>query len=212
MGRIGNSAKRVPRSIGLFIKFQDGDKLRMRILSEPRVRATQYSNDKEPTFDYIFEVWDYTNEKVRMLSQGIAGAEAIDEMNDEWGEEYPAKFDLTIKATGAGKNGRKYTRTSSPQLGTMPQLASLERLEWAKVAPGAITVTQHEQGMDPEIQERQSAEDPDGSKPPSAEQYAAARAAQDAEEQAAINASRDSDDVIPADVPEGGPNLDEIPF
>lgn len=208
MGRIGNSTKRVPRSVGLFIKFQDGDKLRMRILSEPRVRATHYSDDKEPTFDYLFEVYDYANDKVRLLSQGVAGAEAIDEMNDEWGEEYPAKYDLTIKATGAGKGGRKYTRTSSPHQGTTPAASSLERIDWAKAAPGSITITQHDSGMEPEIIERQSAGSPEDAKPPTKEQYAAARA----EEEAAINANRDSEDTVITEVPEGNINLDDIPF
>ncbi|MFD4554440.1 hypothetical protein ACFWP5_08930 [Streptomyces sp. NPDC058469] len=185
MGRIGNSTKRIPNSGGVFIKFNDGDKFRFRLLEEPWVRITQYGND-DPSHSYLFPVWDYAAEKVRILSQSIAGAKAIDDMNDEWGgEEYPSKFDLTVSAVGSGQNGRKYTRTSSPHQGTMPPSNQLEMIDMAKVADGAIPLVDFEAGKDPEVRTLDNAEEPKAPK---------------------------SDDVLPTEADLKNINLDDIPF
>lgn len=203
MGRIGNSTKRVPNTGGIFVKFQDGDKIRFRLLEEPWVRVTQYGSD-EPQYAYLFPVWDYVAGKPRILSQGVAGANEIDDMNDEWGEEYPSKFDLTIKATGSGKNGRKYTRTSSPHQGTMPSTREFEMIDMATVADGAVTLAEHEAGKDPELQVRESTDAPTSE--PKRPTHADAEAL--AQERVA-----DSDDVVIQDLdPSKEVNMDDIPF
>lgn len=196
MGRIGDSAKRIPKTGGMFVRFADGDKPRFRIIEEPWVRITQYGKD-EPKYEYLFIVWDYALERVRILAQGEGGSREIDDMQDAWGEEYPSKFDLTVKATGAGKNGRKYTRTASPHLGTMPPSSQLVLPDMEEVSPKAIRLDEFLAGQDPEIETRERREEE----------------APEPEVEHEVRPDGRSGDVIIKDLDTENPvNLDDIPF
>lgn len=87
---------------GTFLKLKDGDKVQLRIASEPVVTLWK-DGDK---VRYGWGVWNRDLEKAQVFGAGVSIYNQIAELVDGWGE--PTEFDITIKRSGSGLNDTEY--------------------------------------------------------------------------------------------------------
>lgn len=92
-----------PTEESVFLRLKDGDKVRVRIASEPAIFTSTFKDPntgKETTSTkYAWLVWNRDDEQPRVLAQGKQVFNQIAELVDEWGE--PTDFDVAISRTGA---------------------------------------------------------------------------------------------------------------
>ena len=79
---------------GLYLKLGDGDKVKLRIASEPAISV--YKQGDKPRYSLV--VWNRELNKPQIYSSGISVFRQIADLEDEWGS--PDSFDITIKRTG----------------------------------------------------------------------------------------------------------------
>lgn len=111
---------------GQFVKIEPGRPVKLRLLDHPHVSLRQFDNGDTAT-RFSWPVWDYQQQRVRILEQGKSIFKGIASAIENWpqGETMPAPFDIVITRTGAGKNDTEYTVSAIPHAGTMP--------EWSKI-------------------------------------------------------------------------------
>jgi hypothetical protein len=165
VGKLGDAAKKINPSSGMFIKFTDGAEFTVRLLSDPWIRSTRYEDTKkldengQPTItvktNFVWPVWDYADESVRILEQGASVANQIDAIDDKWKNNgaMPPNYDLNISAKGEMLQ-RRYTVVPMPQQGTMPVSSSLQMPDYTRQPfADAIPLKDFLAGTEPEVKD-----------------------------------------------------------
>lgn len=96
----------------LYLKLKDGDKVKLRIASDPAV--TTFDGEK---LRYNWVVWNRDLKKAQVYSAGVSVFKQLAELYDEWGE--PTEFDITIKRTGSGQYDTEYNVNPVPKSETL---------------------------------------------------------------------------------------------
>lgn len=127
----------VPKSSGNYLRFKDGENI-IRILGNAIVGWVDWTLDKKPVRTkeklspinpakpvkhfWAFPVWDYSDEKVKILEITQATIqEAIYALHndDDWGN--PTEYDLNIKKTGKDLE-TKYSVMPKPKKPVSPEI------------------------------------------------------------------------------------------
>lgn len=122
---------------GLYLKLQDGDKVKGRIASEPAISV--YKQGDKPRYSWVIFVREFNGKPVnkpQILTKGISVYNGIADLVEDWGE--PTQFDLTIKRTGSGLNDTEYSVNpvkESTDL-TKEQLAGAEKIDLPQAIKG----------------------------------------------------------------------------
>lgn len=112
MGLYDEASKIVGDNDGLFVKFQSGTTVRLRVLDFPRVYVKAFKADEEPDTRFSWPVWDYEAKngdnkgRIRILDKGRGFFKSIKAIVAEYGEELPMDCDLVISTTGEGLKAR----------------------------------------------------------------------------------------------------------
>lgn len=121
----------------LYIKLQDGDKLKGRVASEPAISI--YKDGDKPRYSWIIFVREFNGKSVnkpQILTKGISVYNGIADLVEDWGE--PTQFDLTIKRTGSGLSDTEYSVNpvkESKDL-TKDELAEIEKIDLPQAIKG----------------------------------------------------------------------------
>lgn len=91
-------------SNNLYLKLKDGDRVKLRIVSEPAI--TIYKQGDKPRYNWV--IWNRELDKPQVYAAGISVYSQLCNLIDEW-EQDPESFDITIKRTGAGLNDTEYS-------------------------------------------------------------------------------------------------------
>lgn len=90
---------------GDYLKLKDGDKVKMRIASEPAISV--YKLGDRPRYSWI--VFNRDESKAQVYSAGVQVFTGVADLVEEWGE--PTEFDIVVKRTGSGMNDTSYSVT-----------------------------------------------------------------------------------------------------
>jgi hypothetical protein len=217
----------------MYIKIQPGKPLHVRLLDHPWISQRSYTDQElDPTTGEIrqatrivtqfhWPVWDYAQQRIRILSQGKSVFQQIANAHQAWpnGESMPSVFDLIITRTGTGRNDTEYTVSAIPQQGVMPTVRAADLPDMAKASQG-IPIKQVLEGQRPQVLPPRAATGAAPQpKPPTHVQAAALAgpaemAAPTMTEPMEDNREPTGDDILPDDDLNTGSriNLDEIPF
>lgn len=116
----------------LYLKLKDGDRVKMRITSEPAISV--FKPGDKPRYSWV--VWNREANKAQVYSAGISVYTAIADLTEEWGE--PVEFDIVIKRTGSGMNDTSYSVTpvkKSDEL-TAAELEEVEKVDLLQAIKG----------------------------------------------------------------------------
>lgn len=115
-----------------YLKLKDGDKVKLRICSEPAISV--YREGDKPR--YSWAVWNRDEKKPQVYTAGISVYRQIADLTDEWGD--PQDFDITIKRTGSGLQDTEYSvvpvKTSSDL--TDDEQAQIDEVDLLKASKG----------------------------------------------------------------------------
>jgi len=132
---------------GDFLKIKDGDKVKVRIASEP-VGTLYKQGDK---LRYAWVVWNREANCAQILTSGISIYNQIADIVEDWQED-PQEFDVTIKRTGSGPTDTSYSVTpvkkSDPL--TKEQQEAVSKLDLPKLTKGRWLADIEEDGKLPE--------------------------------------------------------------
>lgn len=131
---------------GLYLKLKDGDKVKLRIASEPA--CSTYDGVK---LRYAWIVWNRELNKPQVFSFGISIYSQVADLIDEWGE--PTEFDVTVKRTGSGQMDTNYSVTpvkTSDDL-TADQLKEVEKIDLPQAVKGRWLSDYVEDRIMPEV-------------------------------------------------------------
>lgn len=109
---------------GLFLKLEDGDNVRMRILDVPVVYDTTFEDPKthikKTSVKYAWLVYNHDEEKVQILQGGATIYNSLNDLiqDDDWGD--PKNYDIKVSRTGKGMNDTKYSVSPSPKSKDLP--------------------------------------------------------------------------------------------
>lgn len=181
------ATKRVSNS--KFVEFEPGKKVRIRVLTHPRVTAKQFQAGAEVKTQFAWAVWNYELERLQLLQKGPGFFKRIGAIVQAYGAQVmPMQADLEITANGAGLQ-TTYDIIPVPVAGTAPTVATEDLKELAADLPGSISLADFSQGVNPEVQ------GPGSNQPVQTASVAP------------------SGDTVVEDVHPGQPiNLDDIPF
>lgn len=116
----------------LYLKLKDGDRVKMRIASEPAISV--YREGDRPRYSWI--VWNREDNKPQIYSSGVSVYGQIADLTEEWGA--PTEFDITIKRTGSVMNDTEYSvvpvKTSSDL--TTAEQEEIEKIDLPKATKG----------------------------------------------------------------------------
>ena len=121
----------------LYVKLQDGDKLKGRIASEPAISI--YKEGDKPRYSWIIYVREFNGKPVnkpQILTKGVSVYNGIGDLVEEWGE--PTEFDVAIKRTGSGMQDTEYSVTPvkiSSDL-TPEQMDEVEKIDLPQAIKG----------------------------------------------------------------------------
>jgi len=87
----------------LYLKLKDGDKVRLRVVSEPAV--TLFKEGDKPRYAWI--MWNRELKKPQIFGAGVSIYGQIADLVEDWGD--PTTFDITIKRTGSGQTDTEYS-------------------------------------------------------------------------------------------------------
>lgn len=154
MSMYGNILDKLDDS--LFIKIEPGKPITLRLLDHPWISQKQFTDkttgEMRIVTQFHWPVWDYSQQRVRVLSQGKSVFKQIASSTDTWpqGEDMPSPFDIYIKRTGTGQYDTEYTVSAVPQQGTMPAIAKADLPNMAEKSKG-IPIQQILEGKKPQV-------------------------------------------------------------
>ena len=93
----------------LYLRLKDGDKVKMRIASEPAI--TVYKEGDRPRYAWV--IWNQDKQKAQVYNAGVSVYSQIADLIDDWGN--PEEFDITVKRTGAGIQDTEYSVIPVPK-------------------------------------------------------------------------------------------------
>lgn len=130
----------------MFLRLKDGDRVKLRILSEPAV--TVYKKGDKPR--YAWKVLNRDKGIPQVYGAGVSVYSQIADLVEEWGE--PTEFDIVIKRTGAGLSDTSYSVTPVRQSDdpTEDQKKSANLIDLVKVTKGKWLADYEEDGVPPE--------------------------------------------------------------
>lgn len=94
----------------LYIKLNDGDKIKGRIMSEPAISI--YKQGDKPRYSWVVFVREFNDKpvnKAQILTKGVSVYSGIGALVEDWGP--PESFDVIFRRTGSGLNDTEYTVT-----------------------------------------------------------------------------------------------------
>jgi hypothetical protein len=117
---------------GLYLKLKDGDRVKMRIASEPAI--TVYKEGDRPR--YAWTIWNQDKKKAQVYNAGVSIYTQIADLTEEWGN--PEDFDITIKRTGSGLQDTEYSVIPVPKSVplTKEQLAEVAKVDLLQATKG----------------------------------------------------------------------------
>lgn len=113
-----------PKTGGVFLKFEDGVQVKLRIISDPYIYTQTYENKKDGTFDtstkYAWVVYNYEEDTAQVLQLPPTGYREIAKyaVDEEYGD--PTKYDLKITRFMEDTGFRKYKIMASPTKSDLP--------------------------------------------------------------------------------------------
>jgi hypothetical protein len=112
---------------GLFLKLNDGDVVRLRVIGDPIVYENKGKEDGKLTTRYSWPVYNFDEEKVQILSGGATIFNEIAAIAQD--DDFPelSKQDIKIKRTGSGFSDTKYAVSAPPKGQELPE--DLEQLD-----------------------------------------------------------------------------------
>lgn len=130
---------------GDYLKLKDGDKVKLRIASEPAISV--YKEGDRPRYSWV--VYNREEEKPQIYTAGISVYSQIADLVEEWGS--PETFDIIVKRTGSGLQDTSYSVTP---VKTSKDLTDTEKEEVEKVdlvagIKGKWLSEYHEDGQPP---------------------------------------------------------------
>lgn len=90
---------------GDYLKLKDGDKVKLRIASEPAISVYK-AGDR---FRYNWIIWNREDKKAQIYSAGVSVFKQIAALTEDWG--LPTEFDIRISRSGSGMNDTEYIVT-----------------------------------------------------------------------------------------------------
>ena len=87
----------------LYLRLRDGDKVKLRIVSEPAI--TVFKQGDRPRYNWV--VFNRDKNKPQVYQSGVSVYSQIGDLVEDWGS--PEGFDITIKRTGSGMNDTEYS-------------------------------------------------------------------------------------------------------
>lgn len=116
----------------LYLKLRDGDRVKLRIVSEPAI--VLFKEGQRPRYAWV--VVNHDKGKAQVYGAGVSVYSQIAELTEEWGS--PDGFDIIVKRTGAGQFDTEYSVTPVKQSvePTKDQLAEVEKIELLKATKG----------------------------------------------------------------------------
>lgn len=127
MGMYGDALNKLDDS--LYVKIEPGKPVTLRLLDHPWISQKQFvdqaTGESRIVTQFHWPVWDYAQNRVRVLTQGKSVFKEVANACDTWpaGETMPSPFDIIIKRTGTGRYDTEYSVTAVPYSGTMPRVA-----------------------------------------------------------------------------------------
>lgn len=153
-----------PEGGGDYLKLKDGDKVKMRIASEPAVSV--YKRGQNPRYSWI--VFNREKDIAQVYTAGVSVYNQIADLVDEWGD--PKGFDITIKRTGSGMQDTSYNVSpvkESRDL-TSDELEVVKAMDLIKLSKGKWLAEYAEDAqLPPPISDSPSDILPDNDPPPS---------------------------------------------
>lgn len=152
MGFYGDLLNKLDDS--LYIKIGPGKPAQLRLMDHPWISQKSFTDNETGEVSirtqYHWPVWDYDQQRVRILTQGKTIFEEIAKNCEKWpqGEEMPSVFDVIIERKGTGKYDTKYMVTALPQRGTMPSIPQDQLPDMADKSKG-IPIRQVLEGKTP---------------------------------------------------------------
>jgi hypothetical protein len=131
---------------GLYLKLKDGDRVKLRIASEPT--GSIYKDGDRLRYSWI--VFNREKNKAQVYTAGISVYSAIADLVDEWGE--PTDFDIIIKRTGSGLQDTSYSVTPVKKSEDLSdeQLAEVQKIDLPQASKGMWLKEIEESGVMPE--------------------------------------------------------------
>lgn len=166
MGRYGKALDKLDN--GVFVTLTPDQAKRVRILDDPYVQNTSYRDPKTgefgpPRTSFAWAVWDYEQQKVKILRKGASVLKAIDEIIDAWNiQDMPMACDVVITTTGKGLNTR-YSVQGVPLDPSLPYDSRAEMPDMRKYVEGGIPINQFGEGVKPHTKQIDSSSDNDSS-------------------------------------------------
>lgn len=136
---IYNTHKPAGGGDGLFLDVKDGEKVKIRIASEPAISSNEFrdpdTDEVTVTTRYSWVVWNREEKKAQVLSKGASVYKQIAALVDEWGE--PTQFDITIKREGT-RLATRWSVNPAPKSEplTKEQQAECDKIELLKAVKG----------------------------------------------------------------------------
>ncbi len=138
--------KHSPAGDNLYLKLKDGDKVKLRVYSEPAVVLFK-PKDK---LRYALVVWNHDKKLAQVFNFGVSIFNQIADLVEEWG--IPQDFDITIKREGSGMTDTSYTvnpvRESTAM--TKEQEAEADKVDLIQATKGKWLADYVEDGILPE--------------------------------------------------------------
>lgn len=134
---------------GLYLKLEDGDQVKIRIVGEPVVYIDRWGNTR-----YAWKVYNHDAEAGMVFQQAVTGYRAIAAyaQDEDWGD--PTTYDLKVSRDGTGKN-TKYHITPVPNSKplTKDQQAKADEVDLSKAIKGGVPLSEAAKGKEPEAPE-----------------------------------------------------------
>lgn len=114
-----------PEGDSLYLKLKDGDRAKLRIVSEPAMSV--YNEGDKPRYSWI--VFNRELKRPQIYTSGISVFSQIADLTEEWGNA--DEFDIIIKRTGSGLSDTSYSVTPVKQSDdlTKEQLSEINKID-----------------------------------------------------------------------------------
>lgn len=134
-----------PGGDDLFLRLKDGDKVKLRIYSEPAVVVFK----RGQKLRYSWVVWNHDKKKAQVYNSGISVFQQIAALVEDWGE--PTEFDISIARKGAGQFDTEYmvNPVKNSTAMTKEQEAEADKVDLIELTKGKWLADYEEDGQLP---------------------------------------------------------------
>jgi hypothetical protein len=153
MSKYDGIMSKVPGGTKLIMEFREGHDALIRILDDPWVTITKFDGNPVPAVQYTWLVWDYEQQRVRLMRKSQNVFEQFVDIVQDWTDEMPMTCDIRVKAEKSG-DFVTFNLKPSPQRGTMPPSNQLEYPDIEMYKRGSRTIEQIQAGQLPPILDR----------------------------------------------------------